>query len=234
MIGEEVLTQGFDREVVIDELKFDMVKLFHPRQGLSLRFLALLVMFLDRHPDHWIFRWIIFIAECMGTIYLADPVCEDANATLPLEVHVITFDSPYYSTNQGTSPSSPTQTLDSPSIISHFCPAGRKKLKQAENEIIKLTKIRHVNLLSVYAVKLAFPIAGSPRMAILLEQRPSMSLYDVLVDCDALREERATVIIICFLSAVYPQLRIHSGRTTFAKYFPDFKPSIRENWSIVH
>lgn len=41
--------------------------------------------------------------ECLGTVYLADPICDDVNATLPLEVHVVTFDSHYYTTNQGTS-----------------------------------------------------------------------------------------------------------------------------------
>lgn len=36
-------------------------------------------------------------------MYLADPVCEDANATLPLEVHIVTFDASYYATTQGSS-----------------------------------------------------------------------------------------------------------------------------------
>jgi eukaryotic translation initiation factor 2-alpha kinase 4 len=39
--------------------------------------------------------------ECLGMTYLADPVCDDAQATLPLEVHIITFVTSYYATSQG-------------------------------------------------------------------------------------------------------------------------------------
>ena len=38
----------------------------------------------------------------IGVTYLADPVCDDVRATLPLEVHIITFASNYYMTSQGT------------------------------------------------------------------------------------------------------------------------------------
>jgi len=56
-------------------------------------------------------------------------------------------------------------------------------------------KIRHDNLLSVFAVKLSstYSERDYPRLSILLEQRPSLSLYDVLEDCDFLREDRALV-----------------------------------------
>ena len=59
-------------------------------------------------------------------------------------------------------------------------------------------KIRHDNLLSVFAVKLssAYSECDYPRLSILLEQRPSLSLHDVLEDCDFLREDRA---LVCFL-----------------------------------
>lgn len=50
-------------------------------------------------------------------MYLADPVCEDANATLPLEVHVITFDASYYATTQGTSFLLPYRSIWSPLFI---------------------------------------------------------------------------------------------------------------------
>lgn len=39
--------------------------------------------------------------ECLGITYLADPLCDDVNATLPLEVHTISFNSDYYTTTQG-------------------------------------------------------------------------------------------------------------------------------------
>jgi hypothetical protein len=39
--------------------------------------------------------------ECLGMTYLADPLCDDVNATLPLEVHTISFNSDYYTTTQG-------------------------------------------------------------------------------------------------------------------------------------
>ncbi len=105
-------------------------------------------------------------------MYLADPICDDANATLPLELHLVTFDAPYYSTHQ-----------------------GKKKLRQLESEITRLTALRHANLLSVYAVKLTMPHSGGapPQLAILMEQRPAVSLKDVLEDCEALREDRASV-----------------------------------------
>ena len=32
---------------------------------------------------------------------MADPICDDVNATLPLELYVITFESHYYTTSQG-------------------------------------------------------------------------------------------------------------------------------------
>jgi len=64
-----------------------------------------------------------------------------------------------------------------------------------EEELKKLIKIRHNNLLSVFAVKLssAYSDRDYPRLSILLEQRPSLSLHDVLEDCDFLREDRALV-----------------------------------------
>jgi hypothetical protein len=40
-------------------------------------------------------------AEGLGTVYLAEPVCDDVNATFPLELYTVSFDSPYYSTSQG-------------------------------------------------------------------------------------------------------------------------------------
>jgi len=72
---------------------------------------------------------------------------------------------------------------------------GKKKLKQVEDELKKQIKVQHDNLLSVFAVKLssAYSEHDYPRLSILLEQRPSLSLHDVLEDCDFLREDRALV-----------------------------------------
>jgi translation initiation factor 2-alpha kinase 4 len=58
-----------------------------------------------------------------------------------------------------------------------------------------MMRIRHDNLLSVFAVKLssAYSDHDYPRLSILLEQRPPLSLHDVLEDCDFLREDRALV-----------------------------------------
>ena len=61
-----------------------------------------------------------------------------------------------------------------------------------------MIKIRHDNLLSVFAVKLssAYSERDYPRLSILLEQKPSLSLHDVLEDCDFLREDRALVCLL--------------------------------------
>jgi len=76
---------------------------------------------------------------------------------------------------------------------------GRKKLKQVEAEIQRLTFIRHPNLLSVFAVKLNMPYSSGPQQLIILsEQGPALSLQDILEDCESLREERASVCLIFF------------------------------------
>jgi translation initiation factor 2-alpha kinase 4 len=67
-----------------------------------------------------------------------------------------------------------------------------------ETEIQRLIGVRHPNLLSVFAVKLTFPYSsGLPQLVVLTEQRPSMTLQDVLEDCDFLKEERASVCLRC-------------------------------------
>lgn len=37
----------------------------------------------------------------MGTVFLAEPVCDDIHASLPLELYVTVFNSEYYLTSQG-------------------------------------------------------------------------------------------------------------------------------------
>ena len=127
-------------------------------------------------------------SERLGTVYLAEPICDDIRTTLPLELYVILFDSEHYVTTQGT-----ILPLCLPRFLNG--PIGKKKLKQVEDELKKLMRIRHDNLLSVFAVKLssAYSEHDHPRLSILLEQRPSLSLHDVLEDCDFLREDRALV-----------------------------------------
>lgn len=125
-------------------------------------------------------------------MYLAEPVCDDIRTTLPLELYVILFDSEHYVTTQGAiSPLREQLFLNEP--------IGKKKLKQVEEELKKVIKIRHDNLLSVFAVKLssAYSEHDYPRLSILMEQRPSLSLHDVLEDCDFLREDRALVCLRC-------------------------------------
>jgi eukaryotic translation initiation factor 2-alpha kinase 4 len=58
--------------------------------------------------------------------------------------------------------------------------------------------------LRVLAVKLSLPQgngSGSARLVILSEERPSLSIEDVLEDCETLRENKASVRI--FSAAIY-------------------------------
>ncbi|KAG2338792.1 hypothetical protein BDR05DRAFT_984599 [Suillus weaverae] len=146
----DTLTESFPNEIEFRGVRFNAVKMFHPRK------------------------------ECLGITYIADPLCDDVNATLPLEVHTISFNSDYYTTTQ-----------------------GKKKLHAAEAEIQKLINIQHPNLLSTFAVKLNFPYSGAPpRLTILSEQRPALTLQDVLEDCERLREDRASEYLGQILSAL--------------------------------
>jgi translation initiation factor 2-alpha kinase 4 len=124
-------------------------------------------------------------------VYLADPVCDDINTTLPLELFVVTFQSRYYTTSQGLC-DDPPKFLFLPNVH-----AGRKKLKQVEAEIQRLTAVHHPNLTSVFAVKLTQPNSSRPsQLMVLSEQAPVLTLQDVLEDCDSLRAERASVRVV--------------------------------------
>lgn len=169
-------TESFAHSIEWDGIVFNSVKLFHPRKGLYSYF------FCPPRTDPG--------PERLGTIYLAEPVCDDIRTTLPLELYVILFDSEHYVTTQGAiSPLRQQRLLNEP--------IGKKKLKQVEEELKKVIKIRHENLLNVFAVKLssAYSEHDFPRLSILMEQRPSLSLHDVLEDCDFLREDRALVCL---------------------------------------
>ncbi|KAI5992946.1 kinase-like domain-containing protein [Pisolithus albus] len=160
----DTLTESFPTEVEFRGIRFSAVKMFHARR------------------------------ECLGITYLADPLCDDVHATLPLEVHAVEFGSEYYTSTQ-----------------------GKKKLAQLEVEIQRLMKVNHPNLLSVLAVKLSFPHGGSPLLTILSEQRPSLTLQDVLEDCYCLREDRASDYlgqILSALNAVHSHDLVHRGLDT--------------------
>ncbi|KAL4071177.1 kinase-like domain-containing protein [Scleroderma yunnanense] len=164
----DTLTESFPVEVELRGIRFNVVKMFHPKR------------------------------ESLGTTYLADPLCDDVHATLPLEVHTVEFNAEYYTTTQ-----------------------GKKKLGQVEAEIQRLIDVHHPNLISVLAVKLSFPHVGPPRLAILSEQRPSLTLQDVLEDCHCLREDRASDYlgqILSALNAVHSHDLVHRGLDTCCVY----------------
>ncbi|KAH9994612.1 hypothetical protein BJV77DRAFT_1059858 [Russula vinacea] len=149
-LADGILTQSFDREIVANELHFRAVKLFHPRH------------------------------DCLGTVYQAEPICDDIAASLPLEVHLVTFDTHYYTTHQ-----------------------GRKKLKLVQEEIQRLIGIRQGNVIRLYAVKLTLPqSSGAPQLAVLMEQKPQLTLHDLLEDCETLREERASSYLTQILTGL--------------------------------
>ena len=128
---------------------------------------------------------------------MADPIVDDMKGpTVPLELYVVTFQSHYYTTNQ-----------------------GRKKLNQVESEIRNLISIRHSKLLSIYAVKLNLPhSSGPPQLMVLMEQAPALTMHDVLQDCESLREDRASVCFFVPLSRFFYQLPL--SRTTSVKSLP--------------
>lgn len=55
-------------------------------------------------------------------------------------------------------------------------------------------KITDKNVIKTYAAQLSLPESSDPlRLLILREQKPSLTLHDILTDCDTLREERVSV-----------------------------------------
>ncbi|KAJ7668466.1 kinase-like domain-containing protein [Mycena polygramma] len=161
-VGGDTPTESFSEAIVVDGVQFHAVKIFHPQ------------------------------SERLGMCYTADPICDDVTASLPLQVFVVTFASPYYITSQ-----------------------GKKKLKQVETEIRRLIAICHPNVLRIFAVKLTFPhTSGSPRLVVLHESVPRLSLRDVLEDCDCIKEGRASeylVQILSGLNAVHAADLVHRG-----------------------
>ncbi|PPQ64064.1 hypothetical protein CVT24_008877 [Panaeolus cyanescens] len=130
----------------------------------------------------------------LGLVYMAEPILEDLSGITPLEVFMVTFSSPYY-----------------------FTISGRKKLQKLEEDIQKLVSIRHPKLLTVYGVKLHVPPSSSGKPAMLMvlsEQKPALTLHDVLLECESLREERAldyTRQLLTALSALHISGLHHKG-----------------------
>ncbi|CAL1710511.1 unnamed protein product [Somion occarium] len=155
-------TESFPKEISWQNVHFRAVKLFHPQK------------------------------EPIGVIWQAEPVADDAKVSLQLELLNVTFESRYYSTNQ-----------------------GRKKLKQLESEVQRLVAVQQANLVTVLAVKLVTPhSSGPPRLSILSEARPPVTLDDVLEDCDCLREDRASEYlgqILSALGAIHEADLVHRG-----------------------
>ncbi|KAG7085469.1 hypothetical protein E1B28_003030 [Marasmius oreades] len=158
----DTLTETFNDNMEMDGVQFNSIKYYHPRN------------------------------DGLGVTYAADPICDDFSASLPLQLHVITFETPYYASNQGI-----------------------KKLKQVEGEIRRSTTIRHDNVVRVLGVKLVtHKIGNSSQLFILSEQPPALTLYDVLDDCVSLREDRVTDYLAQILSglhAIHASDLVHRG-----------------------
>lgn len=159
--------------------------------------------------------------ECLGMIYQAEPiplstvsslpsspiVHTTSSTTAPLEQLTITFTSPYYLT-----------------------PQGLKKLQILEAELIRLARVRHASLCALLAIKLGVPQATwgsyprlqdldsgrgrnksgdvSPRLVLLMEGRPRITLEDVMEECERMKEERARDYLVQILNALKA---VHAG-----------------------
>ncbi|TDL16229.1 Serine/threonine-protein kinase [Rickenella mellea] len=136
--------------------------------------------------------------QFLGTHYSAEAICDDAKIPIPpLSLFTIVFDSQYYTSHQ-----------------------GRKKLRHVQSEIQRLCGVRHENVLRVLAVSLRLPETSGPvRLSVLLEQRPSLSLRDILDNCDTVREGRASDYlgqILSGLHAIHSADLVHRGLTAGA------------------
>ncbi|KAF8920390.1 hypothetical protein CPB85DRAFT_1429191 [Mucidula mucida] len=190
-LSGDIPTETFERDIEMDGVRFSTVRFFHPRDA------------------------------CLGTIYSADPVCDDVNVTLPLELHVVAFDSPYYKSSQ-----------------------GRKKLKQLEEEISRLITVRHDNVLRVLAVKLHTPHSSAPpQLIVLSEQTPSLTLRlhaihsrdlvhrGITLRCIGLtNRSSAGKLVKIGKVAYYTQLQDMHRSNAFSKSYVHDDPPIRESW----
>ena len=95
----------------------------------------------------------------------------------------------------------PVSNVRGPPKLSQHLISGKKKLREVEKEIWRLTELRHPNLIRVYSAKLescsSHPSGGDGmRLAILLEQAPPTTLRDVLQYCSDLKPDRARVSFV--------------------------------------
>ncbi|KAJ8457370.1 hypothetical protein ONZ45_g18339 [Pleurotus djamor] len=181
-----IYVEKFDREIRFGGAVFDRVRMFRPKN------------------------------DGLGITFLAEPICHDDNGavSIPLEVMVYTFESNYYSSNQ-----------------------GKRKLHQVEADIRRLSSIRHPNLISVLAVKLSTPSNANAQLLILTEQRPAVSLEDLLEDCQNLREERVSDYlgqILSGLNAVHAGDLVHRGITPRCIHIASPSPSPDAPQSPLH
>lgn len=128
--------------------------------------------------------------ESLGLTYSAEPVCDDSSEAAALELHVVVIEANYYRTQQGKIMNGRTRTS-----CSRLYLIGRKKIDQLVNEIKRLTKLQsYEHVQRVFAVQVSKPTSiDSIRIVILMEKRPSMTVKDLLQDCDGLREDRVKV-----------------------------------------
>lgn len=80
--------EAFSQEIELSGVRFGAVKLFHPRKGEYCDSVRVVMLLMNT-------------VGCLGMTYLAEPVCDDVNTTLPLELYVIEFTSAYYLSAQG-------------------------------------------------------------------------------------------------------------------------------------
>ncbi|KAF9561509.1 other/PEK/GCN2 protein kinase [Agrocybe pediades] len=115
----------------------------------------------------------------LGLVYMAEPIVDNVSAAVPLELYMISFEGSHYSTI-----------------------GGKAKLSNLAEEMKGLLRIRHPKILTTYGVKLNLPAVGHPQLVILTEKTPSVTLHDILEECDSLREDRATDYITQILTAL--------------------------------
>ena len=87
----QVPTEVFSHEMEIDGVRFNAVKLFHPRSGKIFFFNSLFFSLKD----------FLSTLAGLGIVYTADPIVDGIVSTSPLELYVVTFESQYYTTTQG-------------------------------------------------------------------------------------------------------------------------------------
>lgn len=73
---------------------------------------------------------------------------------------------------------------------------GKKKIEALAQEVKRLTTLQsYKHVQQVFAIKVSISNNDNDptRIAILMEKRPSMTVRDLLQDCDGLREDRVKV-----------------------------------------